>query len=395
MNPINVSSWRIGARLAVSLVIALLAFSAPLASAQQSPPPPGVTVMEVKAEKVMLSATFPGRVGAAAVAEVRPQVDGIIMERSFDEGSAVKQGDILFKIDSASYEATVAEAQASVAQAQAAYKAAQSEADRIQQLQQQNVSTQSEMDEAAASRDVDAAAVAVAEAELRSAEIQLERTNIVAPISGDIGLAQTTRGALVTSGQTDALATIRNIDTVHVDVTASASKVLEFRRNHKNETWASTKRKVTLELANGEPYEHTGLLTAAEPQVNVQTGVVVLRMQFPNPDKLLLPGTYVRVDMETDSADGVFVLPQQAVGRDRQGQPTALVVKDDDTVELRHLKILQAQGSNWLVNAGLEDGERIILEGSQKAAPGSKVTATLKSDKADADATVEKPEATE
>lgn len=366
--------------LAGSILVALLSAHTPTVLAQEGRPPAAVSVVEVQPQQVMLSATLPGRVVAAAVAEVRPQVNGIITERYFTEGSAVEKGDVLYKIDSATYEATVAQAQAAVSQARAQYKAAEREAERIEELNQRNVSTQRELDEAIAARDVSAASIAVAEAQLKSAEIELDRTTIVAPLSGEIGLAMTTRGALVTAGQASPLATIRNIDTVYVDVTASASRVLEFRRNNLDVDWRNSDRKVVLHLADGEVYPEEGSLTAADPQVNMQTGVVVLRMEFPNPDKLLLPGTYVKVDLQTDQVDDVFVVPQQAVSRDRLGKPTALVVNDEEVVELRQLDVLQASGNNWIVRGGLAAGERIIMEGSQKAPPGSTVQAELMSD---------------
>ncbi len=401
MNPTDTSFPRAPQVLARSILLALLSASPAVVLAQNNAPPPAaVSVVQVQPEQVMLTATLPGRVVAAAVAEVRPQVNGIITERNFTEGSAVEQGDVLYKIDSATYEATVAQARAAVAQAQAQSKAAEREADRIQELKQRNVSTQRELDEAIAARDVAAAAIAVAEAQLKSAEIELERTTIVAPLSGEIGLAMATQGALVTAGQASPLATIRNIDTVYVDVTASASRVLEFRKNNLDEDWRNSERKVVLHLADGEVYPEEGLLTAAEPQVNMQTGVVVLRMQFPNPDQLLLPGTYVKVDLQTDQIDNAFVVPQQAVSRDRQGRPTALVVNEQNVVELRQLDIVQASGNDWIVNGGLAAGERIIIEGSQKAAPGSTVQAELLDDSAaeavpenapDADAAAEAP----
>ncbi|MGQ7847156.1 efflux RND transporter periplasmic adaptor subunit [Granulosicoccus sp. 3-233] len=393
MKSIDVPFPRASKVLAGSILVALLSANPAVVLAQNAPPPAAVSVMQVEPQSVLLTATLPGRVVAAAVAEVRPQVNGIITERNFTEGSAVEQGDVLYKIDSATYEATVAQARAAVAQAQAQYKATEREAERIQELKQRNVSTQRELDEAIAARDVSAAAIAVAEAQLKSAEIELDRTTIVAPLSGEIGLAMTTRGALVTAGQASPLATIRNIDTVYVDVTASASRVLEFRRNNLDVDWRNSERKVVLHLADGEIYPEQGLLTAAEPQVDMQTGVVVLRMEFPNPDKLLLPGTYVKVDLQTDEVDGAFVIPQQAVSRDRQGKPTALVVNDEDVVELRQLDVLQASGNDWIVRGGLAAGERIIMEGSQKAPPGSKVQAELVTDGAADAASDTAPEA--
>ncbi|ASJ74026.1 efflux RND transporter periplasmic adaptor subunit [Granulosicoccus antarcticus] len=357
-------------------LIALFMLGSSVVAAQDAPPPQAVTVVAVQPQEIMLSSLLPGRVVAAAVAEVRPQVNGIITDRFFTEGSHIEQGDVLYKIDSATYEAVVAQAEAAVAQAKAQFKAADREAQRIQELMKRDVSTQRELDESVAARDVAAASIAVAEAQLKSARIELDRTTIVAPLSGEIGLAMTTRGALVTASQADALAVIRNIDSVYVDVTASASSVLKWRRDNldTNMDLRSTERKVTLRLADGEIYPETGLLTAAEPQVNMQTGVVVLRMQFPNADKLLLPGTYVKVDVETQLVENIFLVPQNAVSRDRQGKPTALVVNDEDTIELRQLTILQARDNQWIVQEGLNAGDRIVLEGVQKVGPGSKVT---------------------
>lgn len=364
--------------------IAVLLLGSSLASAQEAPPAPAVTVVIVQPEQIMLSSTLPGRVVASAVAEVRPQVNGIITERFFTEGSTIQQGDVLYQIDSATYEATVAQAEAAVAQAKAQFKATDRESQRIQELKQRNVATQRELDEAIAARDVSAASIAVAQAQLKSAGIELDRTTIVAPLSGEIGFAMTTRGALVTASQAEPLAIIRNIDNVFVDVTASASSVLKWRRNNLDLDWRNTERQVTLKLADGEIYPETGLLTAAEPQVNTQTGVIVLRMQFPNTDKLLLPGTYVKVDVQTDLVDGIFLVDQNAVSRDRQGKPTALVVNSEDTIELRNLTILQARGNQWIVQDGLNAGDRIVLEGSQKVAPGAKVRPEMMEQAADA-----------
>lgn len=362
--------------------VAALMLGSSLAAAQQPPqaPPPVVTVTMVQPESVMLTARLPGRIVAAAVAEVRPQVSGIITERFFEEGGSVKKGDVLYAIDPASYEAAVAQSEAAVAQAEARFKAADRESQRIQTLAKRNVAAQSELDDAIAARDVAAATIGVAKAQRKAALIELDRTRITASLSGEIGRAMTTQGALVSSAQSDPLAVIRNIDTVFVDVTASATNVLKWRRKRLGSDWRDIERQVTLYLADNEPYSHTGLLTAAEPHVDIQTGVVVLRMEFPNPDKLLLPGTYVRVDVQTDLVDDVFVLSQQAVGRDRQGRPIALVVNADDIVEERQLTVIQARDSDWIVQAGLNAGDRVILEGRQKAAPGTTVRAEARRD---------------
>lgn len=354
-----------------SLLSAVLVLSASVAMAQNEPPPSTVGVVTVTPETIVLTATLPGRIVASAVAEVRPQVNGIIIERLFTEGAHVEKGDVLFKIDAATYEATVAQAQAAVSAANAQFKVAEQDASRVQKLADRNVSSRQELDEAIAARDVAAASIGVAKAQLKSAQIELERTTITASLSGEIGLALTTQGALVTASQANAMTTIRNIDTVFVDVTVSASRLLAWRRAHLDK---EVQRTVTLKLSDGVPYSHTGLLTAAEPQVNPQTSAVVLRMEFPNPDHLLLPGTYVKVDVQTDTVDGAFVVSQSAVGRDRQGRPTALVVNADDVVEQRLLTVLQDRGNTWIVKEGLAAGERVVVDGKQKATPGAKVS---------------------
>ena len=343
------------------------------AQAQEGRPPPVVTVMEVASQPVVVTAALPGRVVASAVAEVRPQVAGIITERLFEEGGHVEAGDPLYQIDAATYDAGVASAEAAVAQAEAQFAAADKEGTRVQELVDRAVATQQTLDDAVATRDIARAAVAVAEAALTTARIEQQRTTIRAPLSGEIGLAQTTQGALVTASQVAPLAVIRNIETVYVDVTQSASEMLRWRRQNQESDLTDAERTVSLILADGEAYGSTGVVTAAEPQVDPQTGVVVLRMSFPNPDKLLLPGMYVRVEIQTDRLDAGILVPQEAVGRDRRGRPTALVVNAQNTVEERALTVLQAQGSDWIVTEGLADGERIILEGSLKAPPGSVV----------------------
>lgn len=358
----------------MALVLALCALT-PTARAQEGeqPPPPAVTVLEIAPQDVTLTARLPGRIVASAVAEVRPQVSGIITERLFTEGGHVEAGDPLYRIDAATYEAAVAQAEAGVAQARAQSEAADKEEARVQELLDRQVSTQQALDTATAARDVARAAIAVADAQLTAARIELDRTTITAPLTGEIGLALTTQGALVTASQASPLAAIRTIDPVFVDVTQSASEVLRWRRQNEETSLSEAERTVSLVLADGTVYDHTGQLTAAEPQVDPQTGVVVLRMSFPNPEQLLLPGMYVRVDLQTDRLSDVFVVPQQAVGRDRRGRPTALVVGEGDVVEERQITVVQAQDNDWIVSEGLAAGERLVLEGSQKAAPGSTV----------------------
>ena len=360
-------------------IIALLAAATAGPVSAQAPgagqrPPAAVTVVTLKTQDITLTAELPGRVVASGVAEVRPQVNGIITERLYQEGSDVTLGQPLYRIDPASYEARVAAARAGVAQAQARQRAAEREAARMRELIDRRVASEQALDEAVAASDAAAAALKVAEADLLAAEIDLDRTTIRAPLAGVIGRSLTTQGALVTSGQAAPLAVIRTIDPVLVDVTQSAAEIVAWRRGLMAERLDAAEQTVTLTLADTSSYAQTGSLRAAEPYVNEQTGVVTLRLEFPNPERLLLPGMYVQVQMPQGMARGVVLAPQEGVGYDRRGRPTALVVNADNVVEERVLDILGARGADWIVRDGLSDGDRLIVEGVQKTRPGATVS---------------------
>lgn len=363
-----------------SMIVAASLFVGALGSAAAqapggggAPPPTPVTVVPLKAEDITLTSTLPGRVVASGIAQVRPQVDGIIQERLFEEGADVTVGEPLYTIDAATYQALVAAAKAQVASAQAQLVAAERDEDRLKTLLERKVASVQNYDDALAERDAATAALAVAQAQLQSAQINLERTTIRAPLSGVIGRSLTTKGALVTNGQIEPLAIVRYIDEVLVDVTQSAAEVLAWRRGVLAERLKDAESTVSLTLADGSTYEHTGELKAAEPHVNPLTGVVTLRLNFPNKDRLLLPGMYVQVEMPQGVARGVIRVPQAAVSRDRRGLPTAFVVNNDNVVEVRSLDVVQALQSDWIVSAGVADGERVIVEGLQKVRPGATV----------------------
>ena len=356
------------------LCITLACLAAPAAAQQQSRPPPAVTVQTVQPQDVTLTTTLPGRVVAYATAEVRPQVAGIITGRLFQEGGSVKAGDVLYRIDPASYRAAVALADAAVAQAQAQLNAVQKDEVRQQELASRNIASTAALDAAVAARDTALAGLQAAQAQRNAAQIELDRTEITARLSGEIGRSLTSQGALVTASQASPMAVIRNIDTVYVDVTQSAAEIIEWRRGNLGERIGDSMQSVTLTLADGSIYDQTGTLTAAEPDVNEQTGVVVLRMSFDNPDKLLLPGMYVQVEMPTRTAQGVFLIPQEAISRDRRGKPVAMVVGADNVIEARQLTVLQDRGSDWVVSDGLAAGDRVVTVGLQKAPPGTTVT---------------------
>jgi membrane fusion protein (multidrug efflux system) len=364
--------------LALAVVLAAAAWGLPAASQAPGgqggePPPVPVTVVTLHPQDVTLTATLPGRIVASGVAEVRPQVNGIITERLFNEGAHVELGDPLYHIDDAIYEAAVELARAEVAQAKARLIAAEKTESRISDLVGRNVASESALDDAVAQRDAAAAELDVARARLHSAQIDLDRTIIRAPLSGVIGRSLTTQGALVTSGQAEPLAIIRALDPVLVDVTQTAAEIVRWRRGEIAAELAEADPTVTLTLADGIEYKHTGSLTAAEPHVDQQTGVVTLRMEFPNPDSLLLPGMYAQVEMPQGVARDVILAPQEGVSRDRRGNPIALVANAENIVETRELAILQARDSDWIVSDGLEAGDRLIVEGLQKVQPGAKV----------------------
>ncbi|HWL56433.1 MAG TPA: efflux RND transporter periplasmic adaptor subunit [Paracoccus sp. (in: a-proteobacteria)] len=363
-------------RIAISLVLPLAVGLAPLPSSAQQPggdaPPPTVTVVTLHAQEVALTTTLPGRVTASAEAEVRPQVNGIITQRLFEEGRRVKVGDPLFHIDRTTYEAAVAQAEAAVAQARAQADNARREADRLGALRERNVASESTSDTAMATRDAAEAALKVAEAQLQSARIELDRTTVRAELDGEIGLTQVSQGALVTASQATPLTVIRTIDPVHVDVTQSAADIIRWRREMAMQ--APPDRTVTLRLADGSEYDQKGTLTAAEPYVNETTGVMTLRLSFANPDRILLPGMYVQAVVQQATVQNVVLAPQEGVSRDRRGEPIALVVNAQNQVEQRELTILQDLGNSWVVSKGLGDGDRLIVEGVQRIGPGMPVT---------------------
>lgn len=360
--------------------------TAPL-PAQDQQPPATVSVIEMQPETVTLTSTLPGRVAASAEAEVRPQVNGIITERLFREGAHVEAGEALFRIDDASYAAAVAQARASVKQAEVQLNAARTEADRLIALQERNVVSQQALDDAISARDSAAAAVEVANAQLNAAEIELAHTTIHARLSGEIGLAQISPGALVTASQPQPLAVIRKLDTVHVDVTQSAADLLRWQRGQTEAQLADADRTVRLTLADGSEYGHTGALTAAEPYVDPLTGVVTLRMQFANPERLLLPGMYVQVEMPVELVEDVYLVPQQGVNRDRRGRPIAWVVNADNVVEARDLTVIKDMGNRWVVEEGLSPGDRLVVAGFQKTGPGATVTPEIQAELASAPGT--------
>lgn len=344
---------------------------AALAAGPGAPGPSPVTAIDVVSADHAMTTRLPGRVKASEVAEVRPQVSGIIRERLFTEGSKVKEGDAIFRIEDDEYRAAVEAAKASVAQARASFELARLEERRALDLFDSNAGSAQRRDSAIATRQQAEAGLQAAEAALRSAEISLERTTVRAPISGVIGLSQTTIGALVSAQQPQALATIRNLDEVHVDVTQSAVDLLRLTAQREGRETVM-KGEAALILADGSEHDRKGRLEAAEPQVEPTTGMITLRMTYANPDHRLLPGMYVEVDLPQAIARDAIAVPQNAVMRDRTGQAMVWVI-DNDTVAVRPVEIAAASGNRWIITRGLQDGDVVITSGFQKAGPGAPV----------------------
>ncbi|KQO29443.1 efflux RND transporter periplasmic adaptor subunit [Pseudomonas sp. MDMC216] len=333
-------------------------------SAPQTQQTPQVGVVTLEAKPFALTSEVPGRTSAYRIAEVRPQVNGIIQKRLFTEGSEVKAGQQLYQIDPATYEATFKSAQAT-------QLSAKSLADRYKLLVADKAVSQQAYDEARA-------AGLQADAALEQARIDLRYTKVMAPISGRIGRSAVTEGALVSNGQANAMATIQQLDPIYVDVTQSSKELLRLRRDlaeGRLQKASDSAAKVALKLEDGSRYAHEGTLEFSEVAVDESTGSVTLRAVFPNPDHLLLPGMFVHAELLSGVKQNAILAPQQGVTRNQRGEPTAMVVGADNKVELRVLKADRTAGSAWLVEEGLNEGDRLITEGLQFVQPGAEVKA--------------------
>lgn len=341
------------------------------------PAAPEVAVVTVKAQPARLSATLPGRTSAYRVAEIRPQVSGLILERQFEEGATVSEGQPLFLIDPAPYQAVVDSAAATLNKASAMATASKNREERFATLVKMNGVSQQDYDDAAAAAKQAKADVALARAALDSAKIDLERTVMKAPIEGRIGRALVTRGALVSANQQGALAIINSLDPIYVDVAQSSAELLRLKRKLASgalETVEGDQLRVNLTLEDGGAYDAPGKLALTEVNVEPQTGAVTLRAVFPNPDGLLLPGMFVRAEIIEGLRNDAILVPQQAIVRNALGAAVAYTVDEAGTVEERHVELERAEGDKWLIASGLSPGERIVIEGFQRFRPGAKVT---------------------
>lgn len=340
---------------------------------------PGVSAVTLEPQPVAITAELPGRTSASVVAEVRPQVGGIIRSRNFKEGSDVKQGDVLYEIDPLFYQAAYDNANATLERARGALPTAKARFDRYVNLSKTNVISQQDLDDSQSTYAQAQADVAAAIAALETARINLDYTKIKAPVDGRIDASTVTVGALVTANQTAALATIRTLDPINVDVAQSSVNFLKLRhaveegrlkRNGNNVS-------VSLILEDGSTYKQPGTLEFAEATVAVSIGTINVRATFPNPDRLLLPGMYVRAIIEEGVAENSYLVPQRAVTRNTKGQATAKFVSAEGKVEDRILPVQRAIGNNWLVREGVKQGDRVIVEGSQRITPGQDVNVSV------------------
>ncbi len=339
-------------------------------------PPPEVGVVTVKPQRVTLTTELPGRISAYLVAEVRPQVGGIILKRLFTEGSDVKAGEVLYQIDPATYQAAYASAKAALDNATANVVPLKLKAGRYKKLVAVNAVSKQDDDDVSAQLKQAEAQVEAAKAALDMARINLAYTKITAPISGRIGLSSVTTGALVTANQAAPLATIQRLDRVYVDVTQYASDLLKLKRNLAKGRMrrGANRARVKLVLEDGTPYPLSGTLRFSDVTVDESTGSVTVRTVFPNPNEVLMPGMYVRAILEEGVDENAILVPQQGVTRDYSGDATALLVDPSGKVEQKIIKVSRTIGDKWLVNEGLKSGDRVIVEGIQKVQAGMTVT---------------------
>ncbi len=345
---------------------------------------PKVSVITIQPQSQVLTTELAGRTQAFMVAQIRPQVGGIVQRRLFVEGADVKAGQPLYQLDPATYTATLAQAQASLAKYRATLNSAQATARRNAGLVKINAISQQDNEDAQATLLTAAADVKVAEAEVQTARINLAYTRITSPVSGRIETSTVTPGALVVANQDSALTTVQQLDPIYVDVTQSTTELLRLKRDLASGALQSSgegEARISLTLDDGSTYTHEGRLKVSGVSVNEGTGTVTLRAEFANPDHLLLPGMYVRGVLEQARNDQAILVPQKAVNRSASGLTTALLVVDGK-VQQCELTIDRAVGNQWWVTGGLKAGDQLIVEGGQKVRAGAAVQVQDASDQA-------------
>ncbi|MEE4084290.1 efflux RND transporter periplasmic adaptor subunit [Pseudomonas viridiflava] len=343
------------------------------------PPAPGtpeVGILAVQAQRVVFSTELPGRTAPFMIAEIRPQVSGIVQKRSFTEGSTVKAGQVLYLIDPATYRATYNSDLAALAKAEASLTSVRLKNERYKELAALDAVSRQDYDDAVSSLGESRADVASAKANVESSRINLTYTQVNAPITGRIGKSGITPGALVTANQTSTMATIQQLDPIYVDVTQPSAALLRLKKSLSNgeiQKSGATAAKVRLKLEDGSLYPLEGTLEFSDVTVDQDTGAITLRAVFPNPNADLLPGMYVRAVLEEGFKEQGLLVPQQAVSRDSTGKPMAYVVGKDNTLERRELTTDRAIGDQWLISSGLNVGDQLVVDGQQRASAGAKV----------------------
>ena len=369
------------------LVAAVMSGGCDRQQKSQSPPSTAeVSVVTVQPQKVILNTELPGRTSAYLIAEVRPQVGGIIQQRLFTEGSDVKAGEVLYQIDPAVYQATYNSAKAALARAESNLIPIRLKAERYAELVKINAVSQQDYDDASAAVKQAEADVEAGKAAVETARINLAYTRVTAPISGRIGRSSVTNGALVTASQPVALATIQQLSPIYVDVTQSSAELLRLKQNLASgllKSNGAAQAKVRLLLEDGSLYPSPGTLKFSEVTVDQSTSSVTLRAIFPNPNHMLLPGMFVRAILEEGVNEHAILVPQRGVTRNPSGNAMVMVVGSEEKVEPRVIKVIRTVGENWLVSEGLKAGDRVIMEGLQKARPGTPVKAVAFGSKAD------------
>ncbi len=348
-------------------------------AAPAAPPPPQVTVATIRHQAAAVTTVLPGRTTAFQVAEVRPQVGGVLRERLFNEGEAVTAGQPLFRIDPAPYQAALETAQAAQARAEASAQSAELTVNRYRPLVRARAVSQQDLDLSEAALRQAQADVASAQAAVDTAQINLGYTVVNSPIAGRTGRSSITVGALVTASQAGPLVTVTQLDPIYVDMTQPSAALLRQRRDVAEGVLrrdSADRTTAVLILEDGTEYPQRGVIQFSEVIVDPGTGSVTLRAVFPNPDGLLMPGMFVRARVEEGTIDQALLVPQQAVTRTPRGEPMAYVVNAEDVVEQRVLKTSRAIGTNWLVTEGLAPGDRVVTEGVQRIRPGAKVAAS-------------------
>lgn len=377
----KIISWIVMSRLTnfrAAPLVALLSLAACGDQGQQpaaQQPMPEVGVVTLKPQEAKISTVLPGRVVAYQTSEVRPQVTGILLKRDFVEGAEVKEGDLLYEIDPVQYRAALASAEASVQRAEATLVSVRLKAQRKTQLLQTNAASQQDVDDAVAAYKQGEADLDAAKANRDTAAISLDRTKVTASISGRIGKSTITPGALVTASQATAMTTIQQLDPVYVDLDQSTSEMERLRSQIVSGRLKRPADGVQVELLmeNGKTYGQKGKYGFTDTSVNENTGSVSSRAIFANPDRALLPGMYVRARIVAGVDPAAILVPQRAVSRNPLGQAVAMFVDKDGKIEQRTLEMGEEVGGNWLVRAGAKPGDRLVVEGTQKARPGAAV----------------------